>query len=66
VKTRIYEVAPTNWHGDGNGISLIDATSMSQAISHRVRRAFVVTIAKPKRVAELMDSGVKVETATAE
>jgi hypothetical protein len=70
VKTRIYEVAPTTGNlklsHDGDGVRLVDAGSLSQAIRHCVAPMFVATIAKPKRVAGLMQAGVKVEQAAAE
>lgn len=56
--TRIYYVA------DGHETRLIDATSAAAAIRHCAVRRYRYGVAKPKQIADLMASGIRVEQAT--
>ena len=63
AKTRIYWVKEDG--SGGGGDRLIEATSQSQAIRHAVGERFTAVIASPRNVAQLVATGVSVETAGA-
>lgn len=67
AKTRIYLVQP-NVVIDGKPAParLVEAVTPSQAIRHVSKNMFVISVATPKGVAQLVKAGTELETATEE
>lgn len=64
VKRRIYVVSKKN--ADPLAGRLVDASSQAQAIRHVVGDEYQATIASTRGVANLIELGVKIETAGAD